>query len=49
MYVADRAKRLLSEVNDIGARDAIHAAVMLNNDVGRIATFDRGFEAVPGV
>jgi len=45
----DRAKQFLSEVQGIGARDAIHAAVMLNNGVRRIATFDRAFDAVPGV
>ena len=28
----------------VGARDAIHVAVMLNNDVRQIATFDRGFD-----
>jgi predicted nucleic acid-binding protein len=33
----------------IGVRDAIHAAVMLNNAVTRIATFDEGFDAIDGV
>jgi uncharacterized protein len=45
----DRARQILAEVSEVGARDAIHAAVMLNNRVARIATFDRAFEAVPGV
>ena len=45
----DRAKQLLSDVQSIGARDAIHAAVMLNNGVSRIATFDRAFDTVPGM
>jgi uncharacterized protein len=40
----DRAKQLLVEVPGVGARDAIHVAVMLNNDVRQIATFDRGFD-----
>jgi len=45
----DRARDLLSDVAGISARDAIHAAVMLNHDVERIATFDDGFDRVPGI
>jgi predicted nucleic acid-binding protein len=45
----DRARDLLLAVDGISARDAIHAAVMLNHGVERIATFDRGFDAVPGI
>jgi len=45
----DRAKQLLVGAAGVGARDAIHVAVMLNNDVKRIATFDRGFDRLPGV
>jgi predicted nucleic acid-binding protein len=45
----DRAKGLLTGTRAIGVRDAIHAAVMLNNDVTRIATFDAGFDQVPGL
>lgn len=33
----------------ISARDALHAAVMLNNDVEWIATFDTGFDRVAGI
>jgi hypothetical protein len=40
----DRARELLSRGLGIGVRDAAHAAVMLNNNVLRIATFDRGFD-----
>lgn len=42
----DRAKDLLSRGVGIGVRDAMHAAVMLNNDVLRIATFDRAFDRI---
>lgn len=42
----DRAKGLLGI---LGARDAIHAAVMLNHDIRLIATFDRGFDDLPDV
>src|SRR5881296_2813134 len=45
----DRASDLLAEVKGISARDAIHAAVMLNHDVEWIASFDGGFDRVPGV
>jgi predicted nucleic acid-binding protein len=43
----DRARDLVSR--RIGARDAIHAAVMLNNDVRLIATFDEDFDKVQGI
>ncbi len=33
----------------LSARDAVHAAVMLNNDVEWIATFDSGFDGIPGI
>lgn len=45
----DLSKELLQQVPDIGARDAVHASVMLNNNVEAIATFDRGFDAIPRI
>jgi uncharacterized protein len=45
----DRAKDLLVGHPDAGARDAIHAAVMLNNQIDRIASFDAGFDRLPGI
>ncbi len=45
----DRCRDLLDEVPGISVRDAIHAAVMRSHDVSRIATFDTGFDAVPGI
>jgi predicted nucleic acid-binding protein len=45
----DRARDLLCDSARISARDAVHAAVMLNNDVEWIATFDGGFDHVPGI
>ena len=45
----DRARDLLLAVTAISARDAVHAAVMLNHGVEWIASFDRGFDEVPGV
>jgi uncharacterized protein len=45
----DLARDILTEVAGISARDAIHAAVMLHHDVEWIASFDGGFDRVPGV
>jgi predicted nucleic acid-binding protein len=45
----DRAHDLLLGPAGVSARDAVHAAVMLNHGVEWIATFDRGFDQVPGV
>ncbi len=45
----DRAKQLVCAGGGIGVRDAIHAAVMLNNDIEDIATFDVGFDLIKQV
>jgi predicted nucleic acid-binding protein len=45
----DRSLALLQEHRNLGVRDAIHAGVMLNNDLSRIATFDQGFDGIPGI
>jgi uncharacterized protein len=45
----DRARDLLSGSARISARDAVHAGVMLNHDVEWIATFDAGFDGLPGI
>jgi hypothetical protein len=45
----DRARDLLVTLSEVSARDTVHAAVMLNHEVEWIATFDRGFDQVPGV
>jgi len=45
----DRAKDLLCGGAGVSARDALHAAVMLNRDVQFIATHDVGFDALTGV
>ena len=42
----DRAKQLVCAGGGIGVRDAIHAAVMLNNEIREIATFDTGFDLI---
>jgi uncharacterized protein len=45
----DRARTLLADLRGISVRDAVHAAVMLNHDIGPIATFDEGFDGIPGI
>lgn len=45
----DRAKDLLASAAGVSARDAVHAAVMINNDVQQIATFDSGFDRFDGL
>lgn len=43
------ARDLVLAGADLSARDAIHVAVMRRLGCTRILTFDRGFDAVPGV
>ncbi len=45
----DRARALLPRVSGVSVRDALHAAVMLTNGISKIATFDEGFDRIPGV
>jgi uncharacterized protein len=45
----DRARDLVCGAVDVSARDAVHAAVMMNNDVEWIATFDSGFDGIVGI
>lgn len=46
---AERAKGLILERRELSARDAIHVAIMERHSVSQILTFDRGFDAVPGI
>lgn len=45
----DRARDLLLGLRDVSARDVVHAAVMINQQVEWIASFDHGFDRVRGV
>jgi uncharacterized protein len=45
----ERARRLLATTTELSARDALHIAVMQAHDVGRIMSFDRGFDGIPGL
>ncbi len=43
------ARDLLLSTPGLSARDAIHAVIMKRWGIVRILSFDRGFDAVPGV
>jgi predicted nucleic acid-binding protein len=45
----DRARDILCESTGISARDAVHAAVMLNHGIDCIATFDKDFDRIRGI
>ena len=45
----ERAKTILLERGQLSARDALHAALMEQNGVSRIASFDTGFDSVPWI
>jgi predicted nucleic acid-binding protein len=44
----ERARQLVL-TSTLGARDALHAAVMQRRDVGEIITFDTAFDHIPGI
>jgi predicted nucleic acid-binding protein len=45
----DRARDIVCGRPGPSARDAVHAAVMLSNNVEWIATFDSGFDGIAGI
>lgn len=45
----DVARDLVTSTGGLSARDAVHAAVMVNHEVTTVATFDRGFERLGGI
>ena len=47
--MVDRARSLMEADSDLGARDAIHAAVALVNGCTAICTYDRTFDRIPGL
>lgn len=44
----ERARRLVL-TSRLGARDALHAAVMQRHDIPEILTFDAAFDHIPGI
>lgn len=47
--VLDRARALLDADDQIMARDALHAAVVLNEGLTAIWSFDSDFDRIPGI
>lgn len=45
----EAAKDVLLRYASLSARDAVHVAVMKRHGIDRIMTFDRGFDAHPGI
>lgn len=43
-----RARRLLGSAG-VSARDALHVAIMQRHDIGRVMSFDRAFDEIPGL
>jgi predicted nucleic acid-binding protein len=44
-----RARELVLAHREVSARDALHVAVMEHHGIDEILTFDRGFDALPGI
>lgn len=46
---AETAKDIVLRYATLSARDAVHVAVMARHGIDQIMTFDRGFDAYPGI
>lgn len=47
--ILDRARRLMDEHPDIMARDALHSAVVMDERMEGVFSFDADFDRIPGV
>jgi len=45
----ERARSLVLGITNLSARDALHAAVMVREEIDRIMTFDAAFDTIPGI
>jgi predicted nucleic acid-binding protein len=45
----ERAKAIVLGKRRLSSRDALHVAIMERERIERVISFDRGFDAVPGV
>jgi uncharacterized protein len=45
----ERAKEILQGHGRLSARDALHLAIMHQHGIGRILSFDSGFDGFPGI
>ena len=46
---AEHAKDIVLRYQHLSARDALHLAVMARHGITRLLSFDRGFDAYPGI
>jgi predicted nucleic acid-binding protein len=46
---AERARTIVLGSPRLSARDALHLAVMEQHSIGRILSFDAGFDGHPGI
>lgn len=46
---AEAAKDVVLRYPSLSARDSLHLAIMKRHGIERIMTFDRGFDAYPGI
>jgi uncharacterized protein len=49
LSAVQRAKEILLGQGRLSARDALHLAIMERHRIGRILSFDAGFDGFPGV
>jgi predicted nucleic acid-binding protein len=47
--ILDRARILLDQHDHLMARDALHAAVVLEHEMSALCSFDLDFDRIPGV
>ena len=47
--VVERAKQIVLAYRQLSARDAVHLAVMKENGIEKILSFDSGFDSFPGI
>jgi len=45
----ERAKQIVLEYQRLSARDAVHLAIMEQNRIEQILSFDAGFDGFPGI
>ena len=49
LAVVEHAKAAVLARHRLSARDALHLAVMQRHEIGRILSFDAGFDGLPGI
>lgn len=47
--IVERAKQIVLGYRQLSARDSVHVAVMLENGIDQILSFDSGFDVLPGI